>query len=105
MSSTMVGEARYGLGVRATNVDIADGNDTPIVRFTASPVAGSIIGNAGNFPIHRDQTDHQFVYNLTAQAFRTTRSRPAWTSAGRRWTISRTTSRAASGRSTRSAAA
>jgi outer membrane receptor protein involved in Fe transport len=71
MSSTMVGEARYGLGVRSTNVDIADGNDTPIVRFTASPVAGSIIGNAGNFPIHRDQTDHQFVYNLTAQAFRT----------------------------------
>ena len=71
MSSSVVGEARYGLGVRSTNVDIAAGNDTPIVRFTASPVAGSIIGNAGNFPIHRDQTDHQFVYNLTAQAFRT----------------------------------
>ena len=49
MSTTMVGEARYGLGVRSTNVDIADGNDTPIVRFTGPPVsAGSIIGNAGN---------------------------------------------------------
>jgi outer membrane receptor protein involved in Fe transport len=71
MTSSVVGEARYGLGVRSTNVDIADGNDTPIVRFTASPIAGSTIGNAGNFPIHRDQTDHQFVYNLTAQAFRT----------------------------------
>ena len=70
-TSSMVGEARYGLGVRSTNVDIADGNDTPIVRFTASPVSGSIIGNAGNFPIHRDQKDHQFVYNLTTQAFRT----------------------------------
>src|SRR5687768_15470335 len=71
MGSRVVGEARYGLGVRSTNVDIAAGNDTPIVRFTGSPVAGSIIGNAGNFPIHRDQTDHQFVYNLNAQAFRT----------------------------------
>lgn len=71
MGSRIVGEGRYGLGVRSTNVDIAAGNDTPIVRFTASPVGGSIIGNAGNFPIHRDQTDHQFVYNLTAQAFRT----------------------------------
>ena len=61
----MVGEARYGLGLRLTRVDIAAGNDTPIVRFTASPVSGSTIGNAGNFPINRDQTDHQFVYNLT----------------------------------------
>jgi hypothetical protein len=71
LSSSIVAEARYGLGLRSTNVDIAAGNDTPIVRFTASPVAGSIIGNAGNFPIHRDQTDHQFVYNLSMQAFRT----------------------------------
>jgi hypothetical protein len=66
-SPRMVGEARYGLGVRSTNVDIAAGNDTPIVRFTGTPVTGSIIGNAGNFPIHRDQTDQQFVANLTWQ--------------------------------------
>lgn len=66
----MVGELRYGLGVRSTNVDIAAGNDTPIVRFANSPVSGSIIGNAGTFPINRDQTDQQFVYNLTAQVFR-----------------------------------
>lgn len=63
----IVGEARYGLGVRSTNVDIAAGNDTPIVRFTGTPVTGATIGNAGNFPIHRDQTDQQFVYNLTWQ--------------------------------------
>ena len=60
-----VGELRYGLGLRLTRVDIAAGNDTPIVRFAASPVSGSIIGNAGNFPINRDQTDQQVVYNLS----------------------------------------
>ena len=70
-SNSMVGEFRYGLGLRSTNVDIQAGNDTPIVRFTPVTVtgAGSIIGNAGNFPIKRDQTDHQIVYNLTAQLF------------------------------------
>jgi outer membrane receptor protein involved in Fe transport len=71
MSSNVVGEARYGLGIRSTNVDIAAGNDTPIIRFTGSPFATSQIGSSGAFPIHRDQLDHQFVYNLTAQAFRT----------------------------------
>ena len=71
LTASMVGEARYGLGLRSTNVDISAGNDTPIVRFTASPVSGSIIGNAGQYPIHRDQMDHQFVYNLSVQAFRT----------------------------------
>ena len=54
-SNHTVGEFRYGLGLRSTNVDIAAGNDTPIIRFTNSPIAGSTIGNAGNFPIHRDQ--------------------------------------------------
>jgi hypothetical protein len=64
-SSKTVGELRFGLGLRATHVDIKASNDTPVVRFVASPVSGSIIGNAGNFPIHRDQTDQQFVYNLS----------------------------------------
>ncbi len=63
-NTSLVGEARYGLGIRDTNVNIAAGNDTPIVRFTGSPVSGTIIGNAGNFPILRDQYDNQFVYNL-----------------------------------------
>ena len=65
IDSRTVGELRYGLGQRRTRVNIAAGNDTPIIRFAASPVSGSIIGNAGNFPIDRDQTDHQTVYNLT----------------------------------------
>jgi len=65
LSDRLVGELRYGLGLRDTNVNIADGNDTPIVRFTASPVSGTIIGNAGAFPILRDQRDNQFVGNMT----------------------------------------
>ena len=70
-SNAIVGELRYGLGLRSTNVNIQAGNDTPIVPFTPLTVtgAGAIIGNAGNLPINRDQTDHQFVYNLTAQLF------------------------------------
>jgi outer membrane receptor protein involved in Fe transport len=64
-SPRTLGEFRYGLGKRDTNVDIAAGNDTPIIRFTASPVSGAIIGNAGAYPINRHQTDHQFVYNVT----------------------------------------
>lgn len=65
LSNAMVGEFRYGLGWRNTQVDIAAGNDTPIVRFTSSPVSGTILGNSGAFPIHRKQIDHQFVYNLS----------------------------------------
>jgi len=66
-SGKTVGEFRYGLGLRTTLVNIAAGNDTPILRFTnATPIAGgTIIGNAGAFPIQRYQTDNQFVYNLT----------------------------------------
>jgi outer membrane receptor protein involved in Fe transport len=65
MGSRTVGEFRFGLGIRDTNVNIKAGNDTPIIRFAGSPVAGSIIGNAGAFPILRDQKDYQFVYNLS----------------------------------------
>lgn len=62
-SNSFSGELRYGLGLRSTRVDIKAGNDTPIVRFTGSPVSGTILGNAGAYPIHRDQRDNQFVYN------------------------------------------
>jgi len=67
-SAASVGEFRYGLGLRTTLVNIAAGNDTPILRFfNPSPVTNaSTIGNAGNFPIQRYQTDNQFVYNLTS---------------------------------------
>jgi hypothetical protein len=64
-SSRTVGEFRFGLGIRDTNVNIKESNQTPIIRFAGSPVSGSIIGNAGSFPIARDQTDYQFVYNLS----------------------------------------
>jgi outer membrane receptor protein involved in Fe transport len=66
-SATSVGEFRYGLGLRTTLVNIAAGNDTPIIRFfNPTPITTqSSIGSAGNFPIHRFQTDNQFVYNFT----------------------------------------
>ncbi len=65
-SNQLVGEFRYGLGLRTTLVGIKAGNDTPVIRFAASPVSGTTIGSAGAFPINRYQTDHQFVYNLSA---------------------------------------
>lgn len=66
-SARSIGEFRYGLGLRTTLVNIAAGNDTPIIRlFNPTPITNqSTIGNAGNFPIQRYQTDHQFVYNFT----------------------------------------
>jgi hypothetical protein len=67
-SPSVVGEFRYGLGLRNTLVNITAGNDTPILRFTSPEVTlvgTSIIGNAGSFPIQRYQTDNQFVYNLS----------------------------------------
>ncbi len=66
-SPQIVGEFRYGLGLRTTLVNITAGNDTPIIRFQNPhpAVSGSIIGNAGAFPIQRYQTDNQFVYNLS----------------------------------------
>ncbi len=68
LTSNTVQEVRYGLGDRSTNADILAGNDTPIVRF-AGITPGHIIGNAGGFPINRDQTDQQFVYNISSAAF------------------------------------
>ncbi|MGH9839267.1 MAG: TonB-dependent receptor domain-containing protein, partial [Blastocatellia bacterium] len=67
-SNRMSGEFRYGLGLRTTLVGIKAGDDTPIIRFLGTPVAASIIGNAGTFPINRFQTDNQFVYNLSLAA-------------------------------------
>jgi len=65
-STKTVGEFRYGLGLRTTLVNITAGGSTPIVRFeNPVPISGTIIGNAGQFPIQRYQTDNQFVYNFT----------------------------------------
>ncbi len=64
----IVGEFRYGLGLRTTLVNIAAGNDTPGIQFfNPVQVGGRItIGDSNNFPIQRYQTDNQFVYNLSA---------------------------------------
>ncbi|HEX8289689.1 MAG TPA: carboxypeptidase regulatory-like domain-containing protein [Pyrinomonadaceae bacterium] len=63
----LVGEFRYGLGLRTTLVNITAGNDTPIIRFfNPVSIGSSIIGNSAAFPIQRYQTDNQFVYNLSA---------------------------------------
>lgn len=67
LGSWAVQEARYGLGLRSTNVDILAGNDTPIIRF-AAVTPSTIIGNAGAYPINRDQRDHQLVYNFSSSA-------------------------------------
>lgn len=66
-SDRIVTEFRYGLGLRTTLVNIAAGNNTPIIRFNNTAAVGTqtIIGNAGGFPIQRYQTDNQFVYNLS----------------------------------------
>ncbi len=64
-SNFQTGEFRLGLGRRATEANVEAGNDTPIFRFGGS--YGSIIGNAGSFPILRYQTDWQFVYNHSYQ--------------------------------------
>ncbi len=64
-NQSVVGEFRYGLGLRTTIAAILDGNDTPVIRFVGSPVSGAIIGNAAAFPIQRYQNDNQFVYNLS----------------------------------------
>ena len=68
LSTNVVQEFRYGYGDRSTNVDIAAGNDTPIVRF-GGITNGTILGNAGAYPINRDQTDQQLVYNISSSAF------------------------------------
>src|SRR5712691_4791769 len=60
LSSTTVHEARLGIGIRSTNVNISAGNDTPIVRINDTGLAGAsftILGNAGAYPIIRNQRD------------------------------------------------
>jgi outer membrane receptor protein involved in Fe transport len=64
-NSSTSGEFRFGLGLRTTLVDIGGGNQTPIVRVNnPTPYTITTLGSAGSFPIHRYQTDYQYVYNL-----------------------------------------
>ena len=67
LSSDTVHEARYGLGLRSTNVNISAGNNTPVVRINNTGVPTfTILGNAGAFPINRNQRDQQLVYNISS---------------------------------------
>lgn len=59
-----VGELRFALGRRRTTVNIKDGNDTPIVRFSGLTYP-TTLGSSGVYPILRYQTDFQYVYNLS----------------------------------------
>lgn len=63
-SPRTVGEFRFAVGRRRTTVNIADGNDTPIVRFNGISY-GTTLGSSGVYPILRYQTDYQYVYNLS----------------------------------------
>lgn len=70
LSSDTVQEARYGLGLRNTNAQLATGNDTPVIRFSGTGVPTfTIFGNAGAYPILRNQRDQQFVYNISSAKF------------------------------------
>jgi len=68
LSSTTVQEARLGIGIRSTNVNISAGNDTPIVRINNTGITATftILGNAGAYPILRNQRDTQLVYNISS---------------------------------------
>ena len=67
ISANTVQEARVGIGQRHTDWTITDGNDTPVVRMsTGTGITFTILGNAGAFPITRNQRDDQFVYNISS---------------------------------------
>ncbi len=68
LASDTVQEARVGIGTRQVAWTITDDPETPVVRMTGgSGVAVfTILGNAGAFPIIRNQRDNQLVYNITS---------------------------------------
>jgi len=66
LSSNTVQEARIGIGTREVAWTITDDPLTPVVRMSGGTgLTFTILGNAGAFPIIRNQRDNQFVYNLT----------------------------------------
>jgi hypothetical protein len=66
LSSNTVQEARIGIGTREVAWTITDGNRTPVVRMSGGTgITFTILGNAGAFPIIRNQRDTQLVYNLS----------------------------------------
>jgi hypothetical protein len=67
LSSNTVQEARVGVGMRHTDWTITDGITTPVVRMSGGTgITFTILGNAGAFPITRNQRDDQLVYNISS---------------------------------------
>lgn len=67
LSSNTVQEARVGVGLRRVAWTITDDPQTPVVRMTGGSGLQifTILGNAGAFPIIRNQRDNQLVYNIS----------------------------------------
>lgn len=66
LSSDTVQEARFGIGTREVAWTITDDPKTPVVRMSGGTgLTFTILGNAGAFPIIRNQRDNQLVYNLS----------------------------------------
>jgi len=67
ISSDLVQEARVGIGTREVAWTITDDPQTPVVRMSGGTgLTFTILGNAGAFPIIRNQRDTQFVYNISS---------------------------------------
>jgi len=67
LSSDTVQEARLGIGLRHTAWTITDDPLTPVVRMSGGTgITFTILGNAGAFPIVRNQRDGQLVYNVSS---------------------------------------
>ena len=66
VSSNTVQEARVGVGTREVAWTITDDPRTPVVRMSGGTgITFTILGNAGAFPIIRNQRDEQLVYNIS----------------------------------------
>jgi hypothetical protein len=66
LSSNTVQEGRVGVGQRQVAWTITDDPATPVVRFTGVPlITFTILGNAGAFPIIRNERNSQLVYNIS----------------------------------------
>jgi hypothetical protein len=67
LSPDTVQEARIGIGTRNVAWTITDDPLTPVVRMSGGTgLTFTILGNAGAFPIIRNQRDDQLVYNISS---------------------------------------
>jgi len=67
LSSDTVQEGRIGVATREVAWTITDDPQTPVVRMSGGTgLTFTILGNAGAFPIIRNQRDNQLVYNVSS---------------------------------------